>query len=149
MHKNKVRYSGCKFMSLDINNNNNYNFLLFYIYSCEKFRKAPLDLNTTAFYFVIPSHFLTFCKHKNKLERYRVVFILPTLWFEPGIVQSIASRCTVWTFAAAAYTNTHIFFATVNTVTKTTAVKYVLYFYTPWRYKREWSYCSTQSQSRH
>ena len=77
------------------------------------------------------------------------VFILPPLWLEPRIVHSVASRRTNCSIASAAQTNTHILFATVKTVTKTTAVRYILYFYTPCRHKGEWSQCSTHSQCLH
>ena len=78
-----------------------------------------------------------------------MVFILLTLILEPYIVHSLASRRTDWAFAAATQINTHILFATVKTVTKTTAVNKVFFFYTPWRHKEEWSYCSTHSQYLH
>ena len=77
------------------------------------------------------------------------VFILPPLRLEPRIVHSAASGRTDCAFPSAAQINTHILFATMNTVTNTTAVKLIFSFYTPCRHKGEWSYCSTHSQCLH
>ena len=68
---------------------------------------------------------------------------------EPRIFPSVAIRRTHCIFAPATYLNTDILFATVKTVTKTTAVQYIFSFYTPCRHKGEWSYCSTHSQYLH
>ena len=68
---------------------------------------------------------------------------------EPRIFPSVAIRRTDCIFAPATYLNTDILFATVKTVTKTTAVQYIFSFYTPCSHKEEWSYCSTHSQCLH
>jgi len=77
------------------------------------------------------------------------VFILPPLRLELRIVHSVASRLTDCIFAPTTYINIRILFATMKNVIKTTAVKYIFFFYTPCRHMVEWSYCSTHSQCLH